>query len=402
MHLSDQHYIWKITAWRQDVPCSGLYARIDQGDRLAHGRLGLGQKHPDEHPGLPGPPDLGPVSARRPRRHEALGQPAGRPAQPQDRLRLPEFQPSAAYQRPGKRDPAAGVLSQSPDPRSRSSVPAICSIGSGWPTGCTIIPRSFPAAIITSRHRPRPDQPAVDPVADEPTETSTPRRAAKSSTCSGSSTPRIASRSCWSRTTRTCPSRPAGHSHQGRHDRRDERNEGCGPNPWNRDSRSNVASKHEVPATCTDCDPALRRNITRALLTSRHRHRQRRGDRLMETARTSSAIQRTITSMGSNTLLVMPARPAQRHQLGTARADPDRRRLRGHRPRVPQRPPGLGQRTPRSQVIYATATGCPSRSSHHPNTSTCATGRTWPKATPSASATSHASKVCLVGQTIKR
>ena len=63
-------------------------------DGRDHRPLGLGQVDADAHPGLPRRAERGALPARGPRRLVALGVPARRDPQPEDRLRVPDLQPA--------------------------------------------------------------------------------------------------------------------------------------------------------------------------------------------------------------------------------------------------------------------------------------------------------------------
>ena len=86
-------------------------ARRLRGD---HGQLRERQEHADEHPRLPGPADQRPLPDRR-RRHprHGRGRPRG-PAQPQDRVRLPELQPGRPHERARERRTTAGLRRRRP------------------------------------------------------------------------------------------------------------------------------------------------------------------------------------------------------------------------------------------------------------------------------------------------
>ena len=110
-----------------------------------HGQLGQRQEHADEHPRLPGHPHERPLpDRRRGRQPDGRGR-SLRPAQPQDRLRLPELQP-------GRRARARSSTSSCRSPTPGCAAPSAASAPNGrcarwaWATASTTSPPSSRAA----------------------------------------------------------------------------------------------------------------------------------------------------------------------------------------------------------------------------------------------------------------
>ena len=160
-----------------------------RGLRRDHGQLRQRQDDADEHPRLPGRAHGRPLPARRRRRpRHRRGRPR-RPAQPQDRLRLPELQPRAPHDRAGQRRAAAGVRRpaprRAPAPRGRRA--RVRRHGQSAPITC---PPSSRAASSSASRSPARSSPI--PRSSSPTSrpaTSTRTRPARSSRSSAGSTP---------------------------------------------------------------------------------------------------------------------------------------------------------------------------------------------------------------------
>ena len=96
----------------------GVDLAIERGIlRRGGGRLRQRQVDVHEHPRPPRPADLGPLLARRRGRLGLRPRPPRDPAQPHDRLRLPELQPAAPHLRPRERGAAAALQRQAPADR---------------------------------------------------------------------------------------------------------------------------------------------------------------------------------------------------------------------------------------------------------------------------------------------
>ena len=103
--------------------------------RRHHGPVGLGQVDADEHPGLPRPADAGRYLLDGRRGLALDARRAGRDAQPDARLRVPELQSAGAHERARERR-AAAALRRACAPRARRARATRRSSASASASGC--------------------------------------------------------------------------------------------------------------------------------------------------------------------------------------------------------------------------------------------------------------------------